>query len=339
MWGLPVLDSIQFPDLESLGGLDVYQVNDLQNFTFPKLRQVDGKIDITSIETDSNVDFGLLEHAGALRLHGQFKDIKISSLQTVDNDLVIESCEGCKAKDSHMQVPDNVPVIDLSSLVSVGYIKIAGVISGVSMPDLASIGPPASPGNANLSTDSGARFYFNETSDSFDFNLTHLEEVDKQFVIYGNIDSLHMEALRTINASIYIDAGRALDIDLPLESASSITLTGRITSVHLPNVSSDTPITLDSDYSCKDHSSLTEVSCPVPSKLTKAEKIGMGIGIAVGVALIILGVFFCCKLSRKQRAERQRTELADLPAYGVADSSTVLRPRTPPPPYSATGQT
>jgi hypothetical protein len=73
-WGLPVLNSIEFPDLEHLGGLDVYQVNDLKSFTFPKLKRVSGKIDITAIEKDANVNFEALERAGALRLNGWFEE-------------------------------------------------------------------------------------------------------------------------------------------------------------------------------------------------------------------------------------------------------------------------
>jgi hypothetical protein len=73
-WGMPVLDSIEFPDLEYLGGLDVYQVNELQNVKFPKLKRVTGKINIATIVSDAYVDFGELEHAGALRLDGSFKE-------------------------------------------------------------------------------------------------------------------------------------------------------------------------------------------------------------------------------------------------------------------------
>jgi hypothetical protein len=54
--------------------------------------------------------------------------------------------------------------------------------------DLTTIGPPADPGNIELSTDSGARFYFNETSNPFDFNLSSLVSVDRQLIISGNMD-------------------------------------------------------------------------------------------------------------------------------------------------------
>jgi hypothetical protein len=54
--------------------------------------------------------------------------------------------------------------------------------------DLTSIGPPADPGNTELSTDSGARFYFNETTTPFDFNLSSLVSVDRQLIVSGNIE-------------------------------------------------------------------------------------------------------------------------------------------------------
>ncbi|KAL2825703.1 hypothetical protein BJY01DRAFT_230073 [Aspergillus pseudoustus] len=338
-WGMPVLGSIAFPDLEYLGGLYVYEVNELQNYTFPRLREVREMIDITGIESESRFDFGSLHHAGAVRIWGShgIADLDLHSLQAVDNDLIIKGCEGCG---------EDPPSLGLSGLVSAGYISISNHIDSVSLPNLASIGHPLNPGNANLSTDSGARFNFSETKHSFDFNLTKLESLDKQLSVIGNIRSLNLDALKTTNASIYIDAGRPLPVNLPLESAGSIDLEGRIISVHLPNLSPDTNITLNSDYNCDEHGSLTEVSCHMPSHLSRAAKVGIGIGVGLGVALIILGIFFCCKRVRKNRAERrrQRNELADLPAYGAAapgavDSSTALRPRSPPPPYSAGGNT
>ncbi|KAJ0413367.1 hypothetical protein BJY00DRAFT_296982 [Aspergillus carlsbadensis] len=352
-WGLPVLESVEFPDLEYLGGLDIYEVNDLQSFTFSNLKRVSGKIDITAIEKDAYVDFGKLEHAGALRLDGRFKEIDLYELQTVDNDLIIRSCEGCSAKDSsgRSHVPDNVPFINLANLRSVGYIKIAGVVHFGWMSELTTIGPPADPGNSELSTDSGARLYFNETTDAVGLNLTRLESVDKQLFINGYIKSLQMDALRTTNASIYIDAAKALNIDLPLESAGSIDLEGRITSVHLPNLTPNTPLTLNSDYACKGHTSLTDVTCPAPPKFTTAAKVGLAVGIVVALALGILAVLLCCRRSRKREAERLRTlrtrdELADLPAYAPGavgatggESSTALRPDTPPPPYEARRET
>jgi hypothetical protein len=105
-------------------------------------------------------------------------------------------------------------------------------------------------------------------------------------------------------------------------------------------------LTLKSAYSCKNHTSLTDVSCPAPLKFTTAAKIGMAIGIVVAVALAILAVFLCCRRSQKREAARLQTlrtrnELVDLPAYapganvGRGESEVVLRPDTPPPPYEA----
>ncbi|KAL2798168.1 hypothetical protein BJX66DRAFT_295812 [Aspergillus keveii] len=344
-WGMPVLGSIEFPDLEYLGGLDVYQVNELQNVKFPKLKRVMGKINIATIVSDAYVDFGELEHAGALRLDGSFKDINLYDLQTVDNDLIMRSCVGCSAKGS--MAPENVAFVNFNYLRSVGYIEIAGVILFGWMSELTTIGPPTKPGNRDLSTDSGARLYLNETTDPVDLNLTMLASLDKQLFVTGEFSGLHMDALKATSASIYIDAARPLDIDLPIESAGSIDLEGRITSVHLPNLTSDTPVTLNSTYTCKTHTSLTEVSCPAPPKFTTAAKICMAIGIVTAVALGILAVFMCCRRSQKREAERLRklrtqVELTDLPAYvsspeavGDAGSEVVLRLDTPPPPYEA----
>ncbi|KAL3458081.1 hypothetical protein BJX64DRAFT_267410 [Aspergillus heterothallicus] len=182
-WGMPVIGSIEFPDLEYLGGLYVYEVNELQNFTFPKLKQVRDMVDITGIESDSRFDFASLEHAGAVRIAARIKELDLHSLQTVDNDFTIKSCTSCSKEQ------DDPPMLDLSGLVSVGYIDIQGQFDSVSLSALSSIGPPMNPGNTNLSSDSGARLYFNDTRHSFDLNLTHLEAVDKQLYINGKIDT------------------------------------------------------------------------------------------------------------------------------------------------------
>jgi hypothetical protein len=58
-------------------------------------------------------------------MHGS---INLYSLQTVDNDLIVENCENCLAKDRTGHVRDNVPFVYFGSLRSVGYIKIAGVL-------------------------------------------------------------------------------------------------------------------------------------------------------------------------------------------------------------------
>jgi hypothetical protein len=63
-----------------------------------------------------------------------------------------------------------------------------------------------------------------------------------------------MDALKATNASIYIDAARPLDIDLPIESAGSIDLEGRITR----------SITLDTIPPQKPRRTLTSTQRPPP---------------------------------------------------------------------------
>jgi hypothetical protein len=54
--------------------------------------------------------------------------IDLYALEIVDNDLIIQNCEDCKAKDRAGHVRDNAPFVYFGGLRSVGYIKIAGVL-------------------------------------------------------------------------------------------------------------------------------------------------------------------------------------------------------------------
>ncbi|KAI9368309.1 hypothetical protein BJX61DRAFT_230047 [Aspergillus egyptiacus] len=336
------------PNLEYLGGLDIKDATGLQNVTMPRLKEVTGRVSI-EMKRGWRLDFRSLERAPAIRVVGRLEEIHLDSLQTVNNDLVVNNCGACGDWDGTnavMKYKDAL-VLSLGSLVSVGYIEIAGYLRAIGISNLISAGPPQDPDDGSLSMDSGARFHLAQVMASFSLNLTKLESVNKQLYIHGELDGLSIPALKTANATIHIDASTPLDIDLPLKTANSIDLLGRITSVHLPNLTPSTPITLTSTYKCKPLDSVTNVTCAIPSPgLSMEAKVGMGMGITVGVALVMFAVVFCCRRSRgRKMTGRSSSELADLPAYGDSNSraratgSPVVpvpqgRPETPPPPYS-----
>ncbi|KAL2810320.1 hypothetical protein BJX63DRAFT_402346 [Aspergillus granulosus] len=340
--GYPIVPAIEMPRLEHLGGLDISNATALQNVTMPTLKELPGKLYIESSSTFVALDFRSLEHANSIRLGAQFKGINFDSLQTVDNDFIIDT----PSRTSGRLDPEDALWLSLNSLVSVGYFELYQVLSTLDVSNLVTAGPPTNPGDSGLSTSSGARFHLNNVTQPFDLNLTRLQSVDKDLYIGGDLASLSIPALRNTNATILIEASEPLSIDLPIESADYIYLQGRITSVHLPNISPNTSITLVSTYECDPHEPLANITCPVPSAaLSQGAKAGMGVGIAVGVVLVAIAIFFCCRLSRKHSSEALGTDLADLPTYGHGDTGSnrvpvpvqvTDRPNTPPPPpYSA----
>jgi hypothetical protein len=201
-------------------------------------------------------------------------------------------------------------------------------------------------------------------------------------IVFFFCDRISLPELRNADAAIHIDAQHPLDINFTLQSADSIHLHGRITryvpflsdflvpsnyrqtrhypdltltyiSVHLPNLSSDTPVSLNSSYKCEEYTSLKDVSCPIPPNLSKKERIGMGVGIAAGVVCVTLGVLFLWRRRRRSREKvmearrdsgprtgngngngvNSATELAGLSQGGMAGDRHD-RPRTPPPAYA-----
>ncbi|KAL4735901.1 hypothetical protein BDV11DRAFT_195085 [Aspergillus similis] len=342
--GYPIMPVIELPDLEYLGALDIRNVTALQNLTMPKLEEAAGKIYIDGAYERLRLDLRSLEIAPSIWVNGRLNETRFDSLQRVDNDMVIGNSGACQSDE-----PNPVEGLELAfpRLVSVGYIKVSGYLSSIGVPNLVSAGLPKNPDDSELSTDSGARFHLTQVTERFNVSLAGLESVQKQLYIWGEMESLNIPALRTANASIHIDASTPLGIDLPLESADSIELLGRITSVHLPNLFPNTSLTLSSTYNCDDRSPLTNITCSIPSSgLSKGTKIDIGVGVAVGTAAVICVVIFCFKRVRRRKMARSEMLDSDLPAYGSRRDTEIgsgsgsgnampLRPETPPPPYSA----
>ncbi|KAL4909123.1 hypothetical protein BDW74DRAFT_146040 [Aspergillus multicolor] len=327
------------PNLEYLGALDIRNATGMYNVSMPRLKEVAERIYVQALMTDLRMNLRALERTPAIMVSGELRELNFASLRTVDNDLNIDSCGVCGRYDLETGTETSIPLL-FPSLVSVGYLKMSGYINSIALPNLVSAGPPQNSSDSQLSTDSGLRFHLTQANETLTLNLTKLDSVDKQLYVWGEVGSLRMPALKSTNASIHIDASEPLNISLPLESAESIDLRGHITGVHLPNLSADTSITLSSIYECDEdeHSSLTNINCPIPSSsgLSKSAKVGMGVGIAVGVALGILAAFLCLQRSRKKKvAER---DIVDLPAYESGSAvplQPAARPETPPPPYTA----
>ncbi|KAL4880635.1 hypothetical protein BJY04DRAFT_219106 [Aspergillus karnatakaensis] len=308
----------------------------------PKLKHVGSKIEIIDAHGRLHLDFRSLERAPAIRVDGGIYEINLDALKIVDNDLIIGNCAQCSPSPVDLD-PDTGFVASLPSLVSVGYIKLAGYIRSIGLASLASAGPPTNASNSELSTDSGARFHLRRPHNGSSLDLTSL--------------NLSMPALKEANATIHIDASEPLDINLPLESAVSIDLSGRITSIHLPSFFPDTSITLSSTYKCESNdpndstessdtiTSLTNVICPIPSSgLSMAAKIGIGVGTAVGASIVIGGLVLFYRRRKSKKGERppgySRPAISVVSGVsgsgrqGAEATASLSGPDAPPPPYS-----
>ncbi|KAL3438411.1 hypothetical protein BDV09DRAFT_191944 [Aspergillus tetrazonus] len=121
-----------------------------------------------------------------------------------------------------------------------------------------------------------------------------------------------------------------------------------IHSVHLSNLEPDTRLTLQSTYECGQYtpspspSASYDLECAVGgNSLNKDGKIGLGLGVAMGVMLFAGIDLIVCR----QRAIKRKTpipvieqEMSTLPVAAQTRAENHLqaqaRPETPPPPYS-----
>ncbi|KAL4744693.1 hypothetical protein BDW72DRAFT_199346 [Aspergillus terricola var. indicus] len=207
----------------------------------PKLKETAGKIYIGGTYKRLRLELRSLEITPSIWVNGQLNETRFDSLQWVDNDMVIGNFATRRSEWSST-ARDTKPYEGLAfafpklgsgwlhqNLGISQLVRPLRFLFDIGVPNLVSAGLPKSPGDSELSTDSGASFHLTQVIERFDLNLTSLKPVQKQLYIWGK-----MQALGTANASIHIDASTPLDIDLPLESANSIDLLGRITSVTSP---------------------------------------------------------------------------------------------------------
>ncbi|KAL5042467.1 hypothetical protein BDW71DRAFT_211128 [Aspergillus fruticulosus] len=249
---------------------------------------------------------------------GDFERLDFRGLQRVDNDLIVGNCDGCKTIYRGKTTPDPV-AISFPGLESVGFIKLAGVISNISLPQLISAGPPTTPDEPEPdwytrpnSSDSGLRVRMNEVSSPFELELPKLSSVNKQLYIHGDVKNAYMTQLLIVFNS------RA-------SGQAQVSRSTRPTSV-IPTI--------------RPSAHRTPASTVLPGGgLNKYEKVGTGLGVAMGVVLFAgIGVL----LHRQRAVERKKVmsvleqELSALPVPVYSQGENLpqaqARPRSPPPP-------
>ncbi|KAL4941955.1 hypothetical protein BDV06DRAFT_222652 [Aspergillus oleicola] len=360
-------EGISAPVLEHLGGLVIDNTTS-GSVTMPELKTV-GAISIVLPDCSwSDLEFPKLVEAGSIEIGRSFSSLRLDSLQNVADSLIINYLAG-NNEDTGCSYPDSLPM-NLPALESAGSLRLEGLLANISLPQLTSVGPPASPGSES-GAESGLRLGLDNSTD---VHLPKLEVVDGHIHIAGKIKSLSLPVLLNTTAPITIDPSENLVFDMPLVNASTIDLRGYIEAANFTNLQhyASISVTSKADFDCEaferelnqtrrlhpenGNGTVTCSSTP-PKKVNLRQKLGLGLGLAVPLSIIAAAiVFFLVRrnaVSKKRKAVDAALDGTELPTVLPADrqgwreaqgadpggrtgSRPGLRPETPPPPYSAT---
>ncbi|OJJ03163.1 hypothetical protein ASPVEDRAFT_84618 [Aspergillus versicolor CBS 583.65] len=355
------ITSISAPDLESANALDFanIMVGGLDRISFPSLRNVSERISFRDTTRDATAEFPVLEHAGSVTIEEHLLQLHMDSLESVADDFDL---------DNAFAGVDGLAVT-LPSLTSVGFLKLGGNLTSISLPKLMSAGSPKHAKGA-ISTEAGLRLHLGGRWNQvpripFALNFPMLEYVDTQFYVHGPVDSLNLPSLTNTTAAIHIDSTQPLSLSLPLRTASTIELLGAIKHASLPNLTQFTHITVASTTNFNCDRFIREISetAQIPeggqhsiicssvhgnsSGLSLGGKIA--IGVVVPVAVLVLALLVICLRRRRRRAAKGKEERAvdqsaapeydNTHAHAPREEAVVTRTATaadigPPPPYS-----
>ncbi|KAL3463480.1 hypothetical protein BJX64DRAFT_256822 [Aspergillus heterothallicus] len=357
------ISSISVPDLESASALDFAKImtGGFKRISFPRLRNVSERISFSETTLAATAEFPLLEHAGSVAIEEHLVQLQMDALHSVADDFSLDNSFSGGSPGLAVALP---------SLESVGFLKLGGNLTSISLPKLVSAGPPKH-AKGSTSTEAGLRLHlggswspFVRVPFSLDFPM--LEYVDTQLYIHGPVDSLHLPSLTNTTATIHIDSTRPLSVSLPLQTVSTIELLGAIEHASLPNLTQFTHITVASTTNFNCDRFIEEISAtaqipegseaPITCSSTGDSSSGLSlggkiaIGIVVPVAVALLGLLVLCLRRRRRGGSKNRkqgTRAEDhlaAPEYdhGYTPREEPVVPRTaagadeigPPPPYS-----
>ncbi|KAL4932114.1 uncharacterized protein BDV17DRAFT_254919 [Aspergillus undulatus] len=352
-------EGISAPLLEHLGGLVIDNTSS-GDVSLPKLKSI-GQIHISLLDCDwPDLQFPSLVEADSINISRSFRSLNLESLRTVRDGLEVDylSYTGKMFERGSVCREPSARSIALPALESAGFLSLGGILANISLPELKSIGPPASP-----ASESGLRLHLAHAESALNLTLPKLEAIDSQLYVHGKIKRLRMPALLNTTASIHIDASESenLRIAWPIESASSIDLRGFIEYAWLYGITRFKSISVSSKtwFDCeKFERSLQAVQSmyrdngPITCSSNPRKNNNLALKLALGIAIPLsviasLVIFFCVKRNAKKQKKAPvlaggGTELTTVSALErerereMADDVGVQRPRTPPPPYSAT---
>ncbi|EED15843.1 conserved hypothetical protein [Talaromyces stipitatus ATCC 10500] len=236
----PQTTSIYLPDLKYLGGtLDMPGIPTLTSLIAPKLATVGWSLSIDYVQ---EVDLRSLVDLEYLSITGNVSSLRLDSLRQVRESILICNKVSCNSKIS----PNGSLDLYLPALQSAGNMDLEGRFSSFDTPNLTNI------------TGLGALYYsiklLTSGGSAINISFPELKYIPGGAVDFeGNIGSLSIPDISNMSALFTVDAYDRLDINLPFQEAAYITLTGNITSVRLPNLTSIEQFTVnsDADIDCK----------------------------------------------------------------------------------------
>ncbi|KAF9885249.1 hypothetical protein FE257_000609 [Aspergillus nanangensis] len=336
------LTSIELLDAAFLGGFDLTDHNYL-SISGPNVTEV-GRIDIAN-GLSVSVSLPRLGTVAEISLSGGFSNLDFSGLKNITSKLEMCSDASCNPE-SGEALNASFPVLETARSM-----KIIGTITTVYMPNLrAAYVDSLAVDGAILE---GLSIY--NAGGPIAMNFPNLSLVEGKLELQGELSEFSVPELKNTSAAIMMASSSSLSIDLnSLEAASTIDLSGRISSAQFPSLQYVNSIQIHSDiyldcegykdakgraFDPDDHHEGDNVgvfSCSAPpapgnDENDKPSIPGIIAGSVIGGTAVILsivaGLLFrvIWKKRKKSPVERGSLELRNR-VHG--------RPQTPPPPYS-----
>ncbi|KAL4968328.1 uncharacterized protein BDV14DRAFT_167771 [Aspergillus stella-maris] len=227
------LSTLEFPDLVTFpDGLSAFRARSLTKLSFPELKQA-GTLHVDEIGGLVDVEFPSLQNASGLGFWGDIERVSFPVLKSVRGRLLVCNAKHCLDEDS----VNTTMTISFPALSRVHDFEVAGKLSSFEAPELATIDDKDGR-SGTLRVDVWGQ-------SQPPISLPKLKDLGRLGFFAGNFSSLSLPVLRNITY-IAIAPDDPIDIDLPITSASEITMSGAITSVSLPNLQNFSRISVGS---------------------------------------------------------------------------------------------
>ncbi|GES63663.1 hypothetical protein ATEIFO6365_0007035000 [Aspergillus terreus] len=328
---------VELPDVLYLGGIS-FLGTDTTAISILNATEI-GTISLTGANATS-FSAPLLQSAGDINLDGGFPELDLGQLTTVTSELNICSQPGC--------APTQGPPlrVDLPGLQRASGMQIVGTIASLSMPELTQAYRDPSADDESILPG----LYIGNYGDAVSIDLPSLTNVTGKLALSGAISQFSVPLLQSTEAAIEIDSSTSLDVYFHLMSASTIDLSGNISSAQFPALSSANSITIDSEdnIDCGSYEEAKERIQDAPGFNERGTGVfrcsgaspgnGVGDGMSPGaIAAVVFGAVasvagLVCGLRWVNVWRTKKGTSAQSSTIDLQDQAQ-QRPRTPPPPY------